>query len=71
MRVNLYTSQVHPNMHVASFEIPPFNEQPAVLVWGSRVFRYLADRLGDGGRQYDYIEAFYYGIVQEPINVGS
>ena len=43
---------------VTEAEVPPFNQPPDVLLWGSRVFRFL--RLDDGVAVY--VEAFAFTV---------
>lgn len=53
---------------VAEVEIPPFNEWPRVLLWGSRVFAHIGDNVPDteGVIPGYYNEAFAYAIVRDP-----
>jgi hypothetical protein len=47
-----------------STEIPPFDKPPDVLMWGTRVFRYVHERIDTGlVRTHVYREAFAYHLV--------
>lgn len=48
---------------VQAFDLPEFNEMPAVLIWGSRVFQARYEEDEDGYDLYD--ECFAYVIVEE------
>lgn len=45
-------------------EIPPFNVEPAVIVWGDRVFeRSGAEQIANGPTVTEYTEVFAYALV--------
>ena len=47
---------------VANVTIPPFNEPPDILLWGTRCFVYDDAATKDAEPPLHYTEAFYYAI---------
>jgi hypothetical protein len=67
MRIRLVTG--HDRGWVGTFDIPPFQTPPDVVIWGDRVFtRSVLPQFADVARDQEYVEAFAYVVVTPPLD---
>ena len=67
MRIRLTTKAGVAACLVHETDIPPFQTEPEVIVWGSRVFKRAgAEQVGDGPTVTEYEEVFAYCLVTLP-----